>query len=192
MSGNERELCAGASLPPAGRYIIDPPHSFVYFDARHSVVGLVRGRFDRISGVLIVNADPAECGVDIVIEAASISTQNSKRDEDLQSTSYFNVSSYPTVRYRGIGITCDDESLWRMSGSLSIREVTKQVDLSFRFNGVAPPEAGRPTRVAFHAVAATKRAEYGMTRDLIQELGALLHDRPDVKIEIDVEALADS
>lgn len=34
------------ALPAPGTYEIDPPHTFAYFDARHKVVGLVRGRFD--------------------------------------------------------------------------------------------------------------------------------------------------
>jgi hypothetical protein len=42
------------SLPPPGTYLLDPPHTFVYFDARHKVVGLVRGRFDKSSGTVVV------------------------------------------------------------------------------------------------------------------------------------------
>jgi hypothetical protein len=42
------------ALPPPGAYEIDPPHTFAYFDARHDVVGLVRGRFDKIAGTITV------------------------------------------------------------------------------------------------------------------------------------------
>ena len=77
-----------------------------------------------------------------------------------------------------------------IDGSLTIRGVAKVVPLRFTFNGTAPPQPGESARVAFHGSAATKRAEFGMTRDLLQELGASPSPGQDVQIEIDSEALS--
>src|SRR6478672_10165435 len=74
---------AAGELPPPGTYTLDPPHTFVYFDARHKIVGLVRGRFDKASGTVVVANDPAACAVDVSIDANSLSTQNTTRDADL-------------------------------------------------------------------------------------------------------------
>jgi hypothetical protein len=81
-------------------------------------------------------------------------------------------------------------SSWTMDGSLTIRGVTRIVPLRFTFNGTAPSQSGQPARVAFHGSAATKRADFGMMRDLLEELGASPAPGPDVEIEIDAEALA--
>jgi polyisoprenoid-binding protein YceI len=77
-----------------------------------------------------------------------------------------------------------------MDGSLTIRGVTKVVPLRFTFHGTAPAQASKPARVAFHGTASTKRGQFGMTRDLLEELGASPAPGPDVELEIDSEALA--
>ena len=178
------------ALPAPGTYEIDPDHSFTYFGARHHVVGLVRGRFDKVTGTITVLQDLANCSVDITIDASSISTQNLERDEDLRSPAYFEVNKFPTMTYRGRGIRRGSGNSWTMDGSLTIHGVTKVVPLAFIFNGSFPDiKPGKPARVAFHGSAATKRAEFGIgARDNLQELGA--SPAPDVQIEVDVEANA--
>jgi polyisoprenoid-binding protein YceI len=180
------------ALPAPGTYAIDSDHTFAYFGARHHVVGLVRGRFDKVMGTITVSPDLTGCGVDITINTSSISTQNTERDEDLRGPAYFDVSKFPTMTYRGRGIRRVSESSWTMDGSLTIHGVTKVVPLTFAFNGsFADIKPGKPARVAFRGAAAVKRAEFGIgARDNLKELGALL--TPDVEIQIDVEADAKS
>jgi polyisoprenoid-binding protein YceI len=177
------------ALPAAGAYSLDAPHTFVFFSAMHEVVGLVRGRFNKMSGTLVVSKDLAGCSVDVSIEAGSIDTQNTFRDEDLRSASFFDAAEYPLVTYRGRGLKRSGKN-WVIEGKLSIRGVERSVPLVFSFNGTAPAQAGKPSRVAFHAkVAPCKRADFNMTRDLLDEIGPKA-DGPDVWIEIDAEALA--
>ena len=177
-----------AALPAPGTYTLDPPHTFVTFAAQHLVVGMVRGRFDRISGTITAAKDPADCAVDVSIEVPSVSTQNSIRDEDLRSDHFFDAAKFPAMTYQGRGIRRLGRG-WVMEGSLTIHGVTKTVPLVFVFKGVAPQKPGQPARVAFHASAAVKRADFGMTHDLLDEIGSV-SSKPDVWIEIDAEALA--
>ena len=67
---------------------------------------------------------------------------------------------------------------WVMDGSLTIRSVTKEVPLTFRFKGMFPDmPAGQPARASFHATTAVKRGDFGMTRDNLMELGPNPTDR---------------
>ena len=180
---------ASPTLPPPGTYTVDPVHSFAYFGAWHHVVGLVRGRFEKVEGTITVSQDLAACGVDITVDASSISTQNSERDEDLRGPDYFDVKKFPAMTYRGRGIRRASGGSWVLDGSLTIRGVTKVVPLTFTFKGAfsdTPP--GKPMRVSFHGSAATRRADFGMTRDNAAELGVPPVPGSDVAIEIDVEA----
>ena len=195
---------AKPALPPPGAYKIDPDHSFAYFSAWHHVVGRVRGRFDKVTGTITVSQDPAACALDISIDTATISTQNSERDDDLRGPDFFDVKKFPAMTYQGLGIrrsTGDSRTMavWTMDGSLTIRGITRVVPLSFTFPGLVvkypgspnsspnnPP--GKPARPAFHASAAIKRGDFGMTRDNLMELGVPTPSGPDVEIEIDVEA----
>jgi polyisoprenoid-binding protein YceI len=179
---------AAQPLPVPGTYNIDPDHSFTYFGARHHLVGLVRGRFEKVAGTITVSQDLAACIVDVTIEASSISTQNIERDEDLRSPAFFDVKRFPTMTYQGRGIRHVSGDSWTLDGSLTIRGVTKVVPLTFSFNGAFPNlKPGRPARVAFHGSAAVKRGDFGMSRDNLMELGTSWVG-PDVEIEIDVEA----
>lgn len=183
---------SSATLPAPGSYNIDPAHTFAYFGAWHHIVGLVRGRFDKVTGTISAAKDPADCTVDISIDTASIDTQVSRRDDDLRSPDFFDVKKFPVMTYRGRGIRQTADGAWVMDGSLTIRGVTKEVPLTFRFKGLFPDtQAGNPARASFHATTAVKRGDFGMTRDNLMELGPNPKG-PDVQIEIDVEANANT
>lgn len=178
---------ATQALPAPGTYEIDPDHSFAYFGARHHVVGLVRGRFEKVSGTFTVSQDLAACSVDVSIDPSSISTQVIERDEDLRSPAYFDVKIFPTMTYHGRGIRRVSGSSWTMDGSLTLHGVTKVVPLTFIFNGsFSDVKPGKPARVAFHGSAGMKRADFGMGARDKGEVGT--SPAPDVEIEIDVEA----
>jgi polyisoprenoid-binding protein YceI len=178
------------TLPAVGIYNIDPAHTFAYFGAMHHIVGLVRGRFDKVTGTISAAKEPADCALDISIDTASIDTQVTKRDEDLRGPDFFDVKNFPVMTYRGRGVRQTADGAWVMDGSLTIRGVTKQVPLTFRFKGMFPDmPAGQPARASFHATTAVKRGDFGMTRDNLMELGPNPKG-PDVEIEIAVEANA--
>jgi polyisoprenoid-binding protein YceI len=174
-------------LPSPGTYTLDPPHTFVYFNVRHKVVGLVRGRFDKASGTVVVTKAPADCSVEVSIDASSLSTQNPIRDADVKGPDFFDAAKFPAITYKGRGIHKQGRE-WVLDGALTIRGVTRTVPLHFRFNGVAPGQPGKPQRLGFHATAATQRAQFNMTRELLDEIGKA--NAPDVWIEIDTEALS--
>lgn len=176
------------NLPAPDTYQIDPLHTFAFFGARHHVVGLVRGRFDKVEGKFAAAQDPAACTLDVTIDVASISTQVARRDEDLRGPDYFDVKKFPTMTYQGRGLRPGPQNQWTMDGVLTIHGVSKLVPLTFTYNGIMTPvESGQPTRVALHATASVKRADFGLgARDNLDELGTL--SSPDVQIEIDVEA----
>jgi polyisoprenoid-binding protein YceI len=176
------------ALPAPGVYDLDPPHTFIVWSAQHEIVGAVRGRFDKITGTVVVAQDLAACTVDVTIDAPSVSTQNPVRDDDLRSAAFFDAARFPTITYRGRGIRRSATG-WVMDGSLTIRGITKVVPIAFTFRGVAPAQSGKPQRVGFRGQADTRRAEFAMTRDLAEEVGP----NPvgfDVGIELDAEALA--
>ncbi len=185
-----RPSSSDAPLPAPGMYNVDPAHSFAYFGAQHHIVGLVRGRFDKVTGTITAAKEPADCALDISIDTASIDTQVARRDEDLRGPDFFDVKNFPAMTYRGRGIRRSADGAWVMDGSLTIRSMTKEVPLTFRFKGMFPNmPAGQPARASFHATAAVKRGDFGMTRDNLMELEPNAK-APDVEIEIDVEANA--
>lgn len=177
-----------SSAPAAGAYVLDPDHSFIYFSAQHMVVGRVRGRFNAMTGTALAATDLASSKVDVVIESASVDTQNDLRDAELRGADFFDVKAFPTIEYHGRSFRGSGEK-WIVDGALTIHGVTRSVPLDLLFKGTAPRQEGLPGRMAIHATAAVRRADFGMTRGLLDEIG-LVSANPDVWIEIDAEFLA--
>jgi polyisoprenoid-binding protein YceI len=184
---------SAATLPGPGTYKIDPDHTFVYFGAWHHIVGLVRGRFDKVTGTITVSQDPAACAVDVTIDTSTIDTQVAERDADLRSPAFFDVKNFPVATYRGRGIHRASGNSWTLDGILTIRGIAVVVPVTFTFKGIFPDtKPGRPARAAFHGVAATNRDKFNMSRDSRMELGVPPTPGQDVQLEIDVEADATS
>jgi polyisoprenoid-binding protein YceI len=183
----DQKKMGAPALPAPGTYQIDPLHTFAYFGAQHHVVGLVRGRFDKVTGTITVSPDPAACSVDVTIDALSISTQVAERDEDIRSPAYLDVKAFPAMTYQGRGIHRTSGNSWVMDGTLTLHGVTKVVPLTFVFKGSfsdIPPD--KPARVAFHGTAGTRRGDFDMGARDKGEAGP--PPAPDVDIQIDVEA----
>lgn len=114
--GDHSRIANHALVPPVGTFEIDPVHAFVGFSAQHLVAGRVRGHFEAVRGTVTVTEDPSASTVEASIEAASITTLNSTRDDDLRSEHYLDVKRYPTVTYR-ITATCElTADAWLVTG----------------------------------------------------------------------------
>ena len=90
---------------PLGGWRIDPTRSSVEFRTP-TLWGLatVDGRFERYDGSLDLQQNPA---IELMIDAASLSTKNSFRDRHLRSADFFDVENHPAgplrVRHRDAG-----------------------------------------------------------------------------------------
>src|ERR687887_2764573 len=86
--------------PQVSTWKIDPAHSLVEFSVRHMMVASVKGRFTDVSGT--IQFDPtnlADAQVDVEIAAASITTNDEKRDGHLRSPDFLDAQAFPTLRF---------------------------------------------------------------------------------------------
>jgi polyisoprenoid-binding protein YceI len=173
-------------VPSAGVYAIDPIHSFVGFAAQHLVVGRVRGRFDRVAGTVTIAEDPVASSVEVTVEAASINTLFSARDDDLRSERFLDVATHPTMTYRSTGIVERPRGEWLALGELTLREVTRPVPLTVHFGGSITDSFGKP-RASFHATGTLTRSQFGLLAELSKEAGSMLIG-DDIALDFDIEA----
>lgn len=173
------------TLPTTGTWVIDPSHSSVEFVAKHLVVSKVRGRFTSFSGVIEV-ADPIESSsVEVSIDAASISTNDEQRDGHLVSPDFLDVESFPTLTFKASGGARRTGESWVLPGELTIRDVTRTVELQVESLGSVTDPWGN-TKAGFAATAEIDREEFGITWNQALEAGGVLVGKT-VKIEIDVQ-----
>ena len=164
-------LCAGIGAATATDYVIDPEHTSIHFRVGHFNFSQVQGSFNRIRGTF--SFDPAKPGaskVHVVVNVGSIDTNHQARDEHMRDSSYFNVARFPEAVFRSTSVTVMGPRTGRLTGDLSIRDVTIPVTLEVKFNGVAPHPLRNEfaryrgvTVAGFSARTTISRTGFGMT-----------------------------
>lgn len=175
------------TLPKTGTYVIDPAHTEVGFIARHLVGTKVRGRFTEATGTFTVAENPEESTLKASVEAASINTNNSMRDDHLRTNDFLDVPNHPTISLTSVGLKRDDDTHWTMTGELTIRGVTKPVDFHVEYLGEGPSMQEGKTVVAFSASAEIDRRDFGVSFNSSLLDGSVVVGNK-VVIELEVEA----
>ena len=176
---------AGRELPAPGKWTIDPAHTDTEFVARHLMVTRVRGGFEQVAGTIDIAERPEDSAVVVTIDAASIFTGTKDRDAHLRSPDFLDVDTYPEITFRSTAVAAADDG-WRLTGDLTIKDVTRPLTLDLEFLGVSLDPWGNP-KAAFTASGEIDREDYGLTWNVALEGGGVLVSRK-VKIEIQAQA----
>lgn len=171
---------------PAGRWQVDPAHSSVEFRVKHMMIATVKGRFTQFEGVLEAGEDRSVQARGTV-QAASIDTQEPRRDEHLRSPDFFDVATYPEISFLSTDILSTGDAGLRVKGELTIHGVTKPAELTGRVQGAGVDPWGNQ-RVALEVYGEISREQFGLTwNQALDAGGVLVSDR--VEIEVDVSAV---
>ena len=171
-----------------GTWTIDAAHTTLGFSVRHAMVSKVRGGFTEFEGQLSLDGDhPERSTASLTIQAASIATKSADRDAHLASPDFLDVETYPTLTFASTGVRQSGPDDFVVTGDLTVRDVTKPVDIGFELVGVnSDPWGG--TRIGFEAAPRFSRKEFGLTWNVAIEGGGILVGDT-VKIELDVEGV---
>jgi polyisoprenoid-binding protein YceI len=177
----------GLTIPTAGTYLLDAAHKRVGFVARHMMVAKVRGEFAEATATITVAEDPTQSSVTATIQAASINTAQADRDAHLRSPEFLDVEQFPTLEFRSTGVKSRDGNEFVLTGELTIKGVTRTVDLDVEFEGVGRSPFGQDI-FGFSASTEIDREEFGLTWNVALETGGVLVGKK-IKIEIVGEAV---
>lgn len=177
----------GQELPAAGTYTLDPAHSTVGFIARHLVFTKVRGRFTDFDATVHIAGVPSESSVEATIKVASIDTGQSDRDAHLLSDDFFDAEHYPTITFKSTGVQPAGGSAWKLSGDLTIRDVTKPVTLDLELQGALTDPFGND-KALFEATTEVDREEFGLTYNQVLESGGVMVSKK-IRIELEIQAV---
>ncbi len=177
----------GLTLPTPGTFVLDKSHTQIGFVARHLMVSKVRGRFTDYEGKIVVAEDPAESSVEVVIQAASINTNDENRDNHVRTNDFLDVAEHPTITFRSTKVEIGSSSSWKVDGDLTVRGVTRPIVLDVDFEGVIQDPWGNQ-RLGFAASTEIDRNDFGVSFNAALETGGFVVS-PKVKLEIEAEAV---
>jgi len=180
----------GLQIPVAGTYVLDASHKRVGFVARHLMVSKVRGTFEEATATIVVGEDPLQSSVTATIQTGSVFTGQPDRDNHLRTGDFFEAAEYPTMEYRSTGIKSFEGNEFVLVGELTIKGVTKPVDLHVEFEGAGRSPYGHDV-FGFSATAEVDREEWGLTWNVALESGGVMVGKK-IKLEIEGEAIRQS
>ena len=128
-------LAVASPALAADTYQFDKSHTTVGFQVRHIVTN-VGGKFQDFSGTIQVDrVKPESSSVEFTIQAASIDTNEPKRDEHLKSPDFFDVANQPTITFKSTSVKATGKDAYEVTGNLTMRGVTKPITLPVTFLG---------------------------------------------------------
>lgn len=173
----------------AAQYEIDTAHSAITFKIRHLTISNVKGSFDDFAGTFTFDpAAPATASVEAVIQVASISTGDTKRDDHLRNPDFFDVEKFPTMTFKSTGLTMTSASEGTLKGDLTMHGVTRPVTLAVVFNGTIKDPWGND-KAGFSATGKLDRTEFGLSYGKLMEGGGLMIGN-DVEFTLDIQGAA--
>jgi polyisoprenoid-binding protein YceI len=183
-------LAAVLSLPASAAtstWQVDPAHSEALFSIRHLTISTVRGGFSKIKGTISFDEkDPSKSVVDVAIDMSTVDTREPKRDDDLRSDKFFDVTKYPTMTFKSTKVEQVSAGKLKVTGDLTLHGVTKEVVLDVDGPSAAIKDPWGNQRAAASATTKINRQDFGVKwNKTIDNGGVMLGD--EVSITIDVE-----
>ena len=166
---------------------LDPSHTLVEFSAKHLMITTVKGRITDVEGTIVMDErNPRNSSVEATLKAVSIDTRTEQRDQHLRSADFLNAELFPEIKFRSTGIEGDKDS-FKLTGDLTIRDVTRPITLDIRFEGQQTDPWGGE-RIGFSGSGKIDRRDFGLIWNQALETGGVVVGN-DVKISLEVEAV---
>jgi len=171
----------------AGQWKIDPAHSSINFTVTHMVISKVSGRFGEFDGD--INFDPADLStgkVRMTIKAASITTDNQRRDDDLRSDHFFNVEKFPEISFTSTKVVPGENGKFTITGDLTMLGVTKPVTFEGELVGTVKDPYGN-RRAGFSASTTINRKDFGLNwHKTLDNGGLVVSDDVDINVSLEL------
>ena len=167
------QILQAAWVPPthdpakvkAGTYSVEPYHTQVLFSVLHFGFTNYYGNFSNATGTLsVVPKKPSAMVVNISVPVSSVSTTNTKLDEELKSADWLDAAHYPTMVFRSTSVTPTGPTTADVAGTLTLHGVTKPLTLHATFNGAGVNMLDHKETIGFQLTGSLKRTEFGVAK----------------------------
>lgn len=170
---------------------IDNMHSEIGFKVKHMMITNVNGTFGQFTASAVTDGDDfSTAQFDFSAGIDSINTGVADRDAHLKSDDFFNAEAYPELTFKSTGVVKKDDENYVISGDLTIRDVTKRVDLDAEFGGIVVDPYGQ-TKAGLTITGKIKRSEFGLKWSAITEAGSIVVS-DEIKLNSEVQLIKQS
>lgn len=161
----------------------DPAHSQVSFGITHNSISEVEGLF-RDFNIKIVSSEAnySDAKYDMSVDIASVDTGIDMRDDHLRSDEFFDAEKYPKMTFKSQSVEKVSENKYKVGGDLTLRGITKPVELNVWYRGTNETEEGPVS--GFQITGKVKRSDFDLGPKFPE---AVLSDEVWIKVDTEVK-----
>jgi len=186
MKNSEKEGVLDNTKAEKVSWNVDNVHSKIGFSVRHMVISEVTGRFNSFKMTVVSPQDEFETSqIEVIIDANSIETSVADRNNHLKSDDFFNVEKFPEIKFKSKSFVKIGEEDFKLTGDLTIRDVTKEINLDVVFGGQIKDPWGN-IRAGFKVSGSIDRYDYNVKFNSPLEAGGFALSKK-VTINCDLE-----
>lgn len=147
-------------------YRVDPVHSFIIFRVKHLNTGFAYGRFNTFSGTIVVDErNPANSSIELEIDANSVDTGNSQRDDHLRNPDFFNARQFPKITFKSTRVRKINDTTVEVQGNLTMRGVTRPATARVTLTGKGRNQRGQEI-IGFETTFTIRRSQFNINYGL--------------------------
>jgi polyisoprenoid-binding protein YceI len=172
------------------KWKVDNSHSKLGFSVTHMMVSETEGKFKVFDGTASSKSDVDFTNADIsfTADAASINTEDEKRDGHLKSPDFFDVAKYPTITFKSVSMKPNGQgkNSYELEGDLTMHGVTKRVKLLAIGAAKTVKDPYGNIKNGFKVTGKINRKDFGLTWNAALEAGGVAVSE-EVEINCNIE-----
>ena len=167
-------------------WVIDHNHSEIGFKVKHMMFTNVSGRIQNFTALMETSVDVFEdANISFNGDIKSLTTNNPERDAHLLSSDFFNAEQFPSVTFIATAFTQLDDVNYKLTGDLTIKDLTRSIVLDTEFSGLLRDPFGN-IKAAFKMTAKIHRNDWGLNWNAALEAGGVLVS-DEVRLNVDIQ-----
>lgn len=172
---------AAISIQAQATWKVDLGHSSINFAVSHMLISETTGHFEKFDIEAQSNEKLENPTVNVTIDAASINTNMSMRDDHLRAPDFFDVEKYPNIIFKSTSFEDMGDGKFKLMGDITIKDVTKPITFEGKLNGIIDnPHSGGKT-AGLKLTTSVQRADFG-----VGEKGGSIGDEVEVTINLEM------
>ena len=170
------------------KWNLDPSHSEVTFKVKHMMITNVSGSFNEFTVDASTDGDDlTKTEVSFTAKASSVNTNAEQRDGHLRSPEFFDSEKFPEIKFKATKFEKVSGSDYKMSGDLTIKDVTKNITLDVENGGIQKDPWGN-MKTGFTITGKINRKDFGLAWNAALETGGVMVSE-EVKINCEIQLI---
>lgn len=169
---------------------LDASHSKLGFSVTHMMVSEVEGKFKIFNGTISSKSemDFTDATIEFTADAASINTEDEKRDGHLKSPDFFDVAKFPTITFKSTSMKPDGKgkTTYILEGELTMHGVTKKVKFTAIGAAKTVKDPYGNIKNGFKVMGTINRKDFGLAWNAALEAGGVAVSE-EVQIVLNIE-----